>query len=192
MIDLYQPAELIGMIEPLRVPGNFLRTLFFGASPIAFDTPDIKWDRVFDDLRIAPFVSPYAPGKVQQDKGYQTESFTPGYLKPKKRIDPSVISKRRPGENFGAPLSLQERRDLYFLDYLANHKKQFERRDEVMASEILRTGRVIIVGDDYPTATVDFARKSSFTKVLVGGARWLEAGVSPIGVTPSAWKPCSA
>ena len=66
-LDLYTLTELITVIQSLRVPGNFLRTLFFGtAAPILFDTPDIKWDRVFDDLRIAPFVSPYSPGKPRQ------------------------------------------------------------------------------------------------------------------------------
>lgn len=184
-LDLYTPTELITVIQSLRIPGNFLRTLFFGAAtPILFDTPDIKWDRVFDDLRIAPFVSPYAPGKPRQDKGFQTESFVPAYLKPLDRVDPSKISKRRPGEPIGGSLSLADRRDLLMLDYMQKHKAAMERREEVMASEILRTGRITIVGEDYPAALVDFARDGSMTKVLTGSATWSNAGiggsVSPI------------
>lgn len=181
MIDLYAPTELIAVIEPIRVPGQFLRSLFFSAAPILFDTPDIKWDRVFDDLRIAPFVSPYSPGKPRQDKGFQTESFTPGYLKPLDRVDPSKFSKRRPGEAIGGSLSLADRRDMMMLDYMAGHKKQLERRDEVMAAEIVLTGRVTIVGDDYPKAIVDFARDPSMTKVLVGSARWTQSPGFPVG-----------
>ncbi|OWK29203.1 major capsid protein [Sphingomonas dokdonensis] len=181
MIDLYAPTELIAMIEPLRVPGNFLRRLLYStATPIYFDTPDIKWDRVFDDLRIAPFVSPYAPGKPRQDRGFQTESFTPGYLKPLDRVDPTKFSKRRPGEAIGGELSLADRRDLMMLDYLLGHKRQLERRDEVMAAEIVRTGRVTIAGEDYPTAVVDFGRDASLTKALLNTSRWGESGVSPV------------
>ncbi|WP_174291016.1 major capsid protein [Sphingomonas bacterium] len=171
---LYDTTELLAVIEPIRVPGQFLRALFFSATPILFDTPDVKWDRVFDDLRIAPFVSPYAPGKPSQDKGFQTESFTPGYLKPLDRVDPTKFSKRRPGEAIGGSLSLADRRDLMMLDYMAGQKKKLERRDEVMAAEILRTGRVTIVGEDYPLAIVDFARDPAMTKVLLGPARWTQ------------------
>lgn len=178
-IDLYAPTELITVIQSLRVPGNFLRRLYFSAAPIFFDTPDIKWDRVFDDLRIAPFVSPFSPGKPRQDKGYQTESFVPGYLKPLDRVDPTKFSRRRPGEAIGGTLSLAERRDMMMLDYMMAHKKQLERRDEVMAAEILRTGKVTITGEDYPTAVVDFARDGSLTKVLTLAARWGEANVYP-------------
>lgn len=178
--SLYETTELIGIIQPLAVPGNFLRSLYFGAAPVLFDTPDIKWDRVFEDRRISPFVSPYAPGKPRQDKGFQTESFTPGYQKPTDRVDPSKLSKRRPGEAIGGELSMADRRDLMMVDYMAEHKKQIERRDEVMAAETLLTGAVTMTGEDYPTAVVNFDRPAGNTKTLTLGARWGEPGVSPV------------
>lgn len=178
--DLYTTTELIAIIESIRVAGNFLRTLFFGGAIITFDTPSIMWDRVFDDLRIAPYVSPYSPGKPRQDKGYQTESFTPGYLKPLDRVSPDKFQKRRPGEAIGGELTLVERRDMMIADYLSAHKKQIARREEVQAAQILLTGGAIITGEDYPTAVVDFARDPSMQKVLVGAARWGQPGVSPV------------
>ena len=179
--SLYDTTELVAVIEPIRVPGNFLRRLFFGtAATILFDTPDIKWDRVFDDLRIAPFVSPLSPGKPRQDKGYQTESFVPGYLKPTDRVSPDKFTKRRPGEAIGGELSLAERRDLMMVDYMAAHKRQIERREEVQAAQTLITGTVTMTGDDYPTASIDFGRDASMRKVLTLAARWGEAGVSPV------------
>lgn len=177
---LYDTTTLAGIIAPLHVPGNFLRTLFFGAPAIEFDTPDVKFDRVFEDLRIAPWVSPYAPGTPSQDRGFQTDSFAPGYTKPKDRIDPHKITKRRPGEPIGGAYSLAERRDLYFVDYLAGQKAKIERREEVMAAEILLTGGVVIEGKDYPRAVVNFGRKGSLTKTLLGAARWTTAGVSAV------------
>ncbi|WP_230770685.1 major capsid protein [Sphingomonas sp. Leaf4] len=178
-MDTYDVTTLAGLIAPLRGPGNFLRALFFGAAPIEFDTPDVKFDRVFDDLRIAPWVSPYAPGTPDQDKPFQTDSFAPGYTKPLTRIEPDKISKRRPGEPLGGAFTLAQRRDLYFLDYLQKHVNRIDRREEVMSAEILRTGGVIIEGKDYPRSVVSFGRKASLTKALLNTARWGESGVSP-------------
>jgi hypothetical protein len=48
-----------------------------------------------------------------------------------------------------------------------------------MASSILRTGSVVIVGDDYPSVTVNFSRAAGLTKTLTSGDRWGESGVSP-------------
>ena len=177
---LYDTTELYGIIRPLAVPGNFLRRLFFSAAPILFDTPDIKWDRVFEDRRLSPFVSPYVAGKPSQDRGYQTESFVPGYQKPTDRVDPSKLQQRRPGEALGGELSMADRRDLLMLDYMVKHKGKIERRDEVMAAETIRTGRVTMTGEDYPTTVVDFDRPANLTKVLTLAARWGEAGVSPV------------
>lgn len=178
---LYDTTELYGIIQPLSVRGNFLRSLFFSAAPILFDTPDIKWDRVFEDRRLSPFVSPYSPGKPSQDRGYQTESFVPGYQKPTDRVDPSKLQKRRPGEALGGELSMSDRRDLLMLEYMLAHKEKIERRDEVMAAETIRTGRVTMTGDDYPTSVVDFDRPANLTKALTLTARWGEDGVSPVG-----------
>lgn len=176
---LYDTTELIGIIRPLRVPGNFLTRLFFSAAPITFDTPDVKFDRVFEDLRVAAWQSPYSPGKPREDIAYQIETFTPGYLKPTDRVDAGKLSSRLPGEPIGGNLSMLERRDLLITNYLLSQKTALLRRDEVMASEIVRTGGVVIVGDDYPSTTVTFARDPSLTKTLTLGARWGEAGVSP-------------
>jgi hypothetical protein len=177
---LFSTTALIGIITPLRIQGNFLRTLFFGGTPIEFDTPEVMFDRVFDDLRIAPWVSPYAPGTPGQDKPFQTDKFAPGYVKPKDRVDPHKISRRRPGEPIGGAFTLAERRELAIVDYLTAHKTRIERREEVMAAEILRTGGVVIEGKAYPRATVSFNRKASLSKTLTGAGRWGEVGVSPV------------
>jgi hypothetical protein len=178
--SLYDTTDLIATIRSLRVPGTFLWTMFFGAEPITFDTPDVKMDRVFDDLRVAAWQSPYSPGKPRQDIGFQVESFTPGYLNPFDRVDAGKLSSRLPGEPIGGNLSMAERRDLLIAGYLTSQKMSLVRRNEIMASEILRTGAVIIIGEDYPSTTIDFARDESLTVSLINAAQWGEAGVSPI------------
>lgn len=176
--ELYQTDELLPMVESLAIPGNFLLRAFF-PEVIEFETSTVYFDRVIDDRRLAPFVSPLAPGKIQQPRGYQTESIVPAYLKPKDSITGTEVVRRLPGEALGGRLSNAERRDRIILDYLFGHRQRIDRRMEWMASSILRTGAVTISGDDYPTTVVNFARDGALTKVLLSTARWGEAGVSP-------------
>lgn len=49
-----------------------------------------------------------------------------------------------------------------------------------MASEALRTGKVTVSGDEYPTVVVDFQRDAALTVALAGGSRWGETGVSAL------------
>jgi hypothetical protein len=54
------------------------------------------------------------------------------------------------------------------------------RRQEVMAVEALRTGAVTVVGDLYPTQTVNFGRHADLTVTLAGATLWGAAGVEPL------------
>jgi hypothetical protein len=54
------------------------------------------------------------------------------------------------------------------------------RRLEVMASEALRTGKVTVTGEQYPTTVVDYGRDAGLTVVLTGANRWGQAGIKPL------------
>lgn len=174
----YGTEELLAMIEPLFIPGNFLLRAFF-PEVIEFDTEEVKFDRVIADRRLAPFVSPLAPGKIQQPKGYRVETIVPAYLKPKNQVTGKEVMKRLAGEMPGGAMSAGDRRDRIMLDYMFNHRQKIERRLEWMAAQILTTGAVTIVGDDYPSTVVDFSRDDDLTEALTGTSEWGDAGVSP-------------
>jgi hypothetical protein len=55
-----------------------------------------------------------------------------------------------------------------------------QRRLEVMAAEVMRTGKVTVTGDLYPTVVVDFGRDSGLTITLSGSQRWGQSGVKPL------------
>jgi hypothetical protein len=59
-------------------------------------------------------------------------------------------------------------------DQLAN----LTRREEAMASEALRTGKIIVTGDQYKTVAIDFKRDEKLTQTLVDDKRWGEAKVN--------------
>jgi hypothetical protein len=176
--DLYSTDELLPMVESLFVPGNFLLKAFF-PNVIEFETQEVHFDRVLPDRRLAPFVSPLAPGKIQQPRAFQTETLVPAYLKPKNQVTANQAMSRMAGEPLTGSMSPQERRDRQMLAYTLDHRTKIERRLEWMASSILRTGAVTIVGDDYPSTLVNFARTGSLTKTLITTARWGENGVEP-------------
>lgn len=176
--DLYSTDELLPMVESLFVPGNFLLRAFFPGI-IEFDTQQVHFDKVLADRRLAPFVSPLAPGKIQQPRGFQVETFIPAYVKPKNQVTGAEVLQRLPGEALTGQYSAGERRDRIMMQYMFNHRQQIERRLEWMASSILRTGSVTIEGDDYPSVTVNFQRTAGLTKSLTLTDRWGETGVSP-------------
>jgi hypothetical protein len=178
MAERYTTEEMLPMVESLFIPGNFLLRAFF-PTVFEFETAEVKFDRVIPDRRLAPFVSPYAPGKVQQPKGFQTEALVPAYVKPKNQVTGREVLTRLPGESPGGSLTNADRYDRIVLDYLFQQRQRIERRLEWMASSILRTGAVTIAGDDYPSVTVSFNRTGSLTKTLLTTARWGETGVSP-------------
>jgi hypothetical protein len=55
------------------------------------------------------------------------------------------------------------------------------RRLELMAVEAIRTGKVTVVGDDYPSVVVDFQRDAALTLAdLAGAAKWDQATAKPL------------
>ena len=70
-----------------------------------------------------------------------------------------------------------DRREAALNRALNNQVENLTRREEVMAAEALRTGKITVTGEDYPTQVVDFQRDASLTQALTGATRWGEAGV---------------
>lgn len=177
-MDLHSTDYLLGVLEALDRPRGFLLDTFFPEEQI-FDTEEVHFDKIDRARRLAPFVSPLVGGKAERQRGYQTRSFRPAYVKPKHVIEATTQLKRRAGESLTGSMSPGDRLGLAIADNLAIEDDQITRREEAMASELLRTGKIVVEGDDYPRAEVDFGRDASLTKALTSAARWGESGVSP-------------
>lgn len=178
-MNLFTTDVLTGVINSLvATPSHLLDTYFPLVQTEA--TEEIHFDVISKTRRLAPFVSPVLAGKIVDSQGYTTKTFKPAYLKPKTPFDPSRPLKRIPGEKFGGVLSPQQRLQFLVAQQLLDHKDMIRRRLEVMASEALRTGKVTVTGDNYPTVVVDFGRDAALTKVLTTGTKWTDSGVSPL------------
>jgi len=176
-MDIFSTFVLNRVVENLERPASYLLDTFFGDVQTE-DSEDIHFDIDRSRPRLAPFVSPLVAGKVVDEDGYETKSFRPAYVKDKRRFDPSRPLKRRMGEMIGGSLTPMQRREAALNRSLADQLERLTRREEVMASEILRTGRVTVEGDNYPTVVVDFQRSASLTIQLTGATRWGEVGIN--------------
>ena len=178
-IGAYDTHTLVRVIEDLRRPKAFLLETFFPFMQ-NFDTEAIDFDHLEVSRVPAPFVHPDVAARPTQAKGYQTRSFKPPYVKPLEAVKPGRAMKRVAGERYAGEMTPQQRMDAEITRILGTQQMSVLRRKEIMAAEILRTGQVVVSGEDYPAVTVDFTRDASLTVTLAGAARWGQAGVKPL------------
>lgn len=180
MPNEYSTNQLIGVVQGFPPPPSALLDRYFGQQSVS-DAEEIHFDLIPGKRRVAPFVSPLVEGKVVANRGFVTRTFKPAYIKDKRRFLPTDAVKRGIGEQIGGSLSPQQRRDANLAFQLQDMLEMISRRQEIMASEALRTGKVTVVGDNYPTQVVDFQRTAALTlTALAGTARWGQAAEAPL------------
>ena len=175
-MDIFSTHVLNRVVEHLDRPASFFLDKFFPSIQTE-DSEEIHFDIDKSKPRIAPFVSPLVQGKVVTSEGFETKSFKPAYVKDKRRFDPNAPLKRLIGEKIGGNLSAMNRREAALNKSLKSQVENLTRREEVMAAEALRTGKITVTGEDYPTQIIDFKRDPSLSQVLTGAVRWGEDGV---------------
>lgn len=178
-MDIFTIGVLRRVVQELPPPEPFFLNRYFREEQRE-ESEEIHFDVANSKRRIAPFVAPIVAGKVVQSLGYITKTFKPAYVKDKRVFDSSRPLKRVIGEKIGGEISAAQRLNILLANDLQDQLDMLTRRQELMAIEALRTGKVTVTGDNYPTVVVDFGRHADLTKVLTLGARWGEAGVEPL------------
>jgi len=167
------------MIDTMPRPSSFLLDKFFPLLQTS-ETETITFDVRDGTRRIAPFVSPLVAGQVIESEGFRSERFAPAYLKLKSGLDSERPLKRALGETVGGSMRPVSRIELVLMDTMREHVDMINRRLEVMASEVLRTGRVTVSGEQYPTQVVDFGRHADHT-IPLSGSGWNDVAADPAG-----------
>lgn len=179
MADIFSTDVLTRVVGYLPQPVSFLLDSFFPNVQLE-QSEEIHFDVEAGKKRIAPFVSPLVEGKIVAEQGYTAKTFKPAYVKPKTVFDPNRPMKRAMGEQIGGQLSPSQRLEMAVQQMLKDHVDQISRRLEVMASEAIRTGKVTVTGEKYPTTVVDYGRDAALTVALTGGNRWGQSGIKPL------------
>lgn len=178
-MNIYSTSTLNRVVESLRAPSSFLLDVFFPEVQ-THETEEIHFDVDDDKPRLAPFVHPLVEGQVVDSKGFQTNVFKPAYTKDKRVHRPDRALKRAIGERIGGSMPPDQRRAANLRRDMEDQLAMLTRRQTVMASEALRTGKITVSGEKYPEKVVDFGRAGTLTKTLTASARWGESGVSPV------------
>lgn len=175
-MEMFDTAVLNRVVEDTAPIQTHFLDKYFGTVETS-DTEAVMFDTVKGRRRITPFVSPRVQGKVIREDGFKTQSLVPAYLKDKRVFDPNKAFKRRAGEKIGGSLTPQARINAMISFALEDQLNMWKYRLEVMAAEVLRTGKALIVGEDYPEREVDFGRDPDHTIALAGNHRWNVAHV---------------
>lgn len=179
-MDLFTTNVLTAIVQDLRVPQTGLLDKYFTGS-IVEDSEEIHFDVDTNPRRIAPFVSPLVAGQVVRSRGFQTATFKPAYVKDKRVFTPNRSIKRVMGEKMGGGQYTPEQRMMILVAQdLEDQLKMVRRRMEWMAAQALYGGAITVVGDNYPSVTVDFGRAAGHSVTLTGGNRWGQAGIKPL------------
>jgi len=180
-ITVYDTSTLLGVVREFDPFNPFLLQMFF-PDIVTFNTEEIDFDVLAEDMTLAPFVSPLVAGKADKQNGGTLRKFKPAYVKPKNVVDPNHVMKRRAGEAIGGSLSPAQRRDAIIADLLYMQGRKITRRMEWMAAQVMLTGKVTVSGEDYPTVEVDFQRDAGNTITLTGLNVWSDtANADPLG-----------
>ena len=180
-MDIFATPILARVVSGLAPVKPFLLNSFFPNIQLEA-TEEIRFDVEHSRRRLAPFVSPLVAGQVVQSQGYTTKSFKPAYIKDKRIFNANRPFVRAIGERIGCGDVTPAQRLQYALSSeLSDQIAMLTRRQELMAAEVLRTGKTIVEGDMYPRVEVDFGRDPDLTLRLVDDARWGEgSAVDPL------------
>lgn len=177
MADLFSTDVLNRVVTYLYVAPQFLVDRFF-PNVQTETSEEIHFDLLNGKRRLAPFVSPLVEGQVVQSQTYQTNTFKPAYIKDKRVFDMNRPLKRSAGEQIGGSLSPADRLRALIAQDMTDQIDMLNRRLEVMAGEVLTTGKSTIAGDKYPTTVVDFGRAAGNT--VVAAKLWSDPTSLPL------------
>jgi hypothetical protein len=179
-MDVYSTASLIAMVASLHRRHAFMLDVFFGQIVPPTGQREIYFDVENDILSVAPFVSPLKEGKPVTERGFQTKSFTPAYIKPFMALDPLAPVTRSINEPLLGNLTPQQREEARVARGLNDLIDITFRRLELMAIDAIDDGVNTVTGEGYDAVAVNYGRASAHTKALTSTARWGESGVSPV------------
>ncbi|MDQ3231050.1 MAG: major capsid protein [Pseudobdellovibrionaceae bacterium] len=120
---------------------------------------------------IAPFVHPLVEAPMFREQGYRTKSLRPAYIKEKTGLTPDRGFVRMAGEAFGGELTPMQRLEILLTRDVTRLQDRWRNRLELMAAEVVKTGKLTIKGDGLD-AVLDFERAASLTKKLPVDKVW--------------------
>lgn len=185
---VYDTNTLVQVVPNLKLAQQFLLDKFF-PNIVTSDTEKVSIDIDVGKRRMAPFVSPLVEGKLVEQRRYQTNEFTPAYIKDKRAPDLLKPVRRMIGERIGGEFTGEEREMANLYAEMADQVDIVNRRLEWMAAQALQNGTLTVSGDGFAQVTIDFGRDPSLTVALTGAAQWTASNILTASGTPNTASP---
>lgn len=170
-INLFTLRSMLRALEQRVPPRQFFLDTFFPSTE-THDTETIDIDIIQGKRRMAPFVNPNLEGKMVERLGYRTRSYKPPTLKPKMVTTAQEIMDRMPGQTiYGGNVTPAQRAAEQLGKDLGELDDMIRRREEWMASQVLTTGQLRVIGEGVDD-TIVFGMKATHLPSLSGTALW--------------------
>ena len=159
----FSTTQLAGILDCTRVVPNFFCDVIFNQQ-INFTTDSIFWDKVYDDMDMAPAVCSCVQAPlIGIEQQFDREYFSPAYIKIKHILDACTPLPMMPGETPWGDLTPEERFDLAMNRLLAKQDRMIRKTQEFWSAQAVVNGQYDVEGELYPKANVNFKRDPSLT-----------------------------
>lgn len=186
-LALFETRTMLEALEQMYPPKTFLKDTFFPGGN-TFTTKHVDIDIQKGKRRLAVYVKPTAEGKLVERIGFKTHSYIPPYVKMKTATTAQDFLTRNLGDTiYGAGDGPQARAEKQLGKDLAELDDMITRLEELQASQLLHTGKVIVNGEGY-SDEIDFALPPSHQVVLAGADLWSDGANSDSIGDLKTWK----
>jgi len=170
--DIYTPAELMKAREAnLKFTQLFLKMFF--PNVMTFPSKKVMLDQIPGKVGMAVYCAPNVSGKVIKTRGYLTQSFEPGYTKPKHTVDLQTTLKRLAGEPISGDMSPSDRYDFLVAQNLEDEEKAIQQLEEHQAVQACLFGKYTMSGENLPEPIeIDLERNPANHLVQAGAGSW--------------------
>lgn len=171
LCKLWTPTRLLGVLDRRR-PIRYWGMENLAGAPIYSDDAKIRFDILYDDATMAPWVCPCETsptGVVQQS--FDSLEVEPGYLKLKAAINPCKMPKRFAGDTPWRLRNPKEQLAIWMVLTTEYLERSVALREEHMLWHMLRNAKYDIIVEDQLTnkriakSTVNFKRKECLNEI---------------------------
>ncbi|MBP3579004.1 MAG: major capsid protein [Lachnospiraceae bacterium] len=176
-VSIYEPRTMGRVVSKLPPARTFFRSTFFKHEE-TFNTESVDVDFRKGSRKVAPYVSRLIGGKVVPNTGYETKTYTPPLVAPEKVTTIDDLLKRRPGESIVSGRTPAERAVLKMSDDFTELREQIVRREELMCTQAIFTGKIPVIGDGV-NEVIDF-QFTNKEEITTATKKWTNAASDPI------------
>ena len=176
-VSIYDPRTMDRLVSKMPPVRTFFRSTFFKRE-VTFVTESVDVDFKKGSRKVAPFVSRIIGGKVVPNTGYTTKTYTPPLVAPEKITTVDDLLKRSPGESLYSSRTPAERAVLKMAEDFTELREQIVRREELMCTQAIFTGKIPIIGDGV-NEMIDF-HFTNKEEITTSTKKWTNAASDPI------------